>query len=184
MLRHWLARARHQLETQRVAASIAAKPAPSPPVLVNGDPTSRVWEVAIPGSPAVQMRPHMSDGAGYFAVCVDAVAFYLAMLRGVRTMRTSPHGNHCMARRDMHRDYKFGSADRGFAASLSSPVPLALAYVSKDAKGRLAIAGFCDGITRTYWLLASGARSFPVEVEGLDQALFLHEQAGVGPRPG
>lgn len=100
-------------------------------------------------------------------------------------------------------DYKYKWAEDGFAGGAESPVPLAevscgratsdlierrrhLFFFTKEvviARKGLPWLGFTNGITRTIWLLANGAKAFPVECE-LNEAAMLQELAGVpGGRP-
>ncbi|MFT3849903.1 MAG: hypothetical protein QM739_14885 [Propionivibrio sp.] len=59
-------------------------------------------------------------------------------------------------------DYKIEGAADGFSRGRDNPVPLALPTVWVAEDGRLNV-NFTNGITRTIWLLAAGARAFPVE---------------------
>lgn len=178
---------RRLLEIRRVKAAIARQPAPVPAQLVGvtaGPWSSRwptaTWRVVTQSGQEVLVKVTGSfTDTDRYVVHVHADAFYLAMLRTVRVLRTSAHGNTCMARRDMPGDYKYERAAAGFAQSATSPVPLAQPVVGIDAKGRLRV-DFSDGITRTYWLLANGCRSFPVQVHGRKDAYALAERAGVG----
>lgn len=69
----------------------------------------------------------------------------------------------CPPRSQMHRDYKFGDAERGFNYGIANPVPLA--DVSAREVHRQTVIYFTNGVTRTLWLLASGAEVFPVMVD-------------------
>jgi hypothetical protein len=75
-------------------------------------------------------------------------------------------------------DYKFDQATRGFSFGLVNPVPLA-SPVCQYHESVGAYIGFDNGITRTIWLLANGAKSFPVEVYKAEAGL-LSEHAGLG----
>lgn len=93
-------------------------------------------------------------------------------------------------------DYKFHWSDKHFAEGFKNPVPLARVscriepkkpsfWRSLSLKSRTspcdsetASVHFTDGVTRTIWLLAAGARSFPVECPTADAPL-LHRLAGV-----
>lgn len=100
-------------------------------------------------------------------------------------------------------DYKYRWAEDGFAGGEENPVPLAevscgrstsdlierrrhLFFFTKQvviARKGLPWLGFTNGITRTIWLLANGAKVFPVEC-ALDEADELQKLAGVpGGRP-
>lgn len=73
------------------------------------------------------------------------------------------------------KDYKFQYAEEGFSHGITNPVPLAQVnyestggvqnYWSKlTKKTQQGHLSFTNGITRTIWLLAHGAKYFPVEV--------------------
>lgn len=82
-------------------------------------------------------------------------------------------------------DYKFNCAEIGFLQGQRNPVPLARIVCAEHDKyepvykkgfiffrklvGYKTLKehhiGFIDGITRTIWLLANGAESFPIECE-------------------
>jgi hypothetical protein len=161
----------------------AKGPGPAPAVLVDVRNGAATWRLSIPSAThevLVKVDGCPSDGERH-VVHVDAQAFYLGMMRSTSTLRTSEseHGNTCMARQDMPRDYKFHHAVRGFEQSAKSPVPLAQPAVELDGAGRLRV-DFIDGMTRTYWLLANSCSSFPVEVHGQAEARLLAAHAGVG----
>lgn len=81
------------------------------------------------------------------------------------------------------RDYKFHYAETAFSGGIDNPVPLAdLQCHLRDKEGtitslseqifsdnyigkRIPYCSFTDGITRTLWLLANGAESFPVRTD-------------------
>ena len=75
-------------------------------------------------------------------------------------------------------DYKFHYADEGFSHGIDDPVPLA--YPTCEVSSEFGPhSGFINGITRTIWLLAHGAASFPVEANN-ECAVNLNKYAGVG----
>lgn len=154
------------------------RPPPAPAPLLGVRDRTATWRLVVPVAHEVLVKVDGGADSDRYVVHVDADAFYLGMLRSTSRLRTSEHGNTCMARHDMPHDYKFHHAVRGFEASVRSPVPLAQPAVSLDGRGRLRI-GFNDGTTRTYWLLASGCRSFPVEVHGHADAQLLAQHAGL-----
>lgn len=77
-------------------------------------------------------------------------------------------------------DYKFHHAEMGFAHGRDNPVQLAWcdAHYELDRGLPVLHAGFTDGITRTIWLLANGAESFPVSVSSEKSARLLFRGAG------
>ncbi|MGA3983437.1 plasmid fertility inhibition factor family protein [Ralstonia nicotianae] len=90
------------------------------------------------------------------------------------------------------QDRKYLAVGPCFAEGASNPVPLAevRCYPRRESRGawapwrprvapadERAVFDFVDGATRTIWLLANGARMFPVSCEA-DQAPLLFELAG------
>ena len=95
-------------------------------------------------------------------------------------------------------DRKFQYAGAGFDAGPTNPVPLARVVCQRWVRGgfaqirnrvpaqlarivpwpRFNFVGFCDGITRTIWLLSHGADAFPVICDRSDGAMTLCELAG------
>ena len=73
-------------------------------------------------------------------------------------------------------DDKFAYAERGFSHGQSNPVPLA--NVGCHVLGRAPCVSITNGVTRTIWLLAFGAESFPVEC-GHESAEILQRVAGL-----
>lgn len=108
-----------------------------------------------------------------FVVLVDCIKFYQFW----RQSRQS----HCPEYSNMWRDRKYADAEEGFSASLRSPAPLAevSAYPRDGQPG----VYFTNGITRTIWLIANGAKAFPVGIHGADEATFLSQYAGSIPKP-
>lgn len=75
-------------------------------------------------------------------------------------------------------DYKFDKAEDGFSHGADNPVPLAnVGVLSPGGKRTAPCVSFTNGITRTIWLLANGASSFPVYC-GESDAASLHAMAG------
>jgi hypothetical protein len=133
-----------------------------------------VWRVPVLGQADRYMSASASHiGSEMFAVHVDADAFYLAWLRS---------DDQCVLRSQMPCDYKYAYAVDGFAQGSSNPVPLADVGAWNDERGRTHI-GFTNGITRSFWLIANGAPSFPVQVYGRASAEVLHRTAGTAQGP-
>nr|WP_311530886.1 hypothetical protein [uncultured Ralstonia sp.] len=84
-------------------------------------------------------------------------------------------------------DRKFGDAQDGFDDGESNPVPLALVTCRRRSRidrqpglaesARQAAFEFTNGVTRTMWPLANGARVFPMSC-GIAEAPLLYEMAG------
>lgn len=113
-----------------------------------------------------------------WVVVVDAARFLTAW-------RDTPGERSDLARLSAdgwRKDYKFDRAEEGFRRGRSNPVPLALPSVWQPAEGGSPRVDFTNGITRTIWLLAAGAKGFPVECRG-DSARVMAELAGVPEMP-
>lgn len=80
------------------------------------------------------------------------------------------------------QDYKFAEAEDGFSKGRTNPVPLALPGIRPLSEGGPLCVDFTNGITRTMWLLAAGAKAFPVECRSntVDE---LHSLAGIPEMP-
>ena len=74
------------------------------------------------------------------------------------------------------QEAKFPTADRGFSFGYTNPVPLA--KVKCDVHESVSYVAFGDGITRTCWLLAHGARCIPIECDYSSGAERLASLAG------
>lgn len=116
--------------------------------------------------------------------------------------RKEPFGHHATLSHGScstwEKDYKFGDAKDGFSKGRDNPVPLALVHceiykLRKTVERRrflllkqfygyehieFPFVTFTNGITRTIWLLASGAKFFPVECSMRDAEL-LQSLAGL-----
>ncbi len=84
-------------------------------------------------------------------------------------------------KRDMPIDYKFHYAVDGFLEDKHNPVPLADGGANVPGWGSRVY--FNNGVTRTYWLIAHGVASFPIEVSRAEPAIELHRLAGIGEKP-
>jgi hypothetical protein len=169
-----------QLDRAAQAGRIGEPPAPLPH---NKETDSAVWKIHVPNQPPRSMRlDHVPADSDRHVVMVDADKFYRAWLN--RPMPVNdPHGTDgCPLRADMPKDRKYASAVEGFDLEARTPVPLASVHCQRAANGEPQIM-FTNGITRTYWLLANRAESFPVLVSNAAEAQALHQAAGVGPGP-
>lgn len=97
---------------------------------------------------------------------------------------------------DWTQDYKFAEAAKGFSLGAENPVPLARVsfhweithtrfLTSRFGRWRKCFEArpfldFGNGITRTIWLLHSGAQFFPVECSKAEARAF-HTAVGIGP---
>jgi hypothetical protein len=125
-----------------------------------------VFSVAIASGTPVYMsvEPEAFSFEEHAVVLVGADRF-LAM------WRADPHGIHAHdanGNPESWRDHrKFQLAAAGFSHGLPNPVPLAQVFceMGSDAKSGerpICYVSFSNGITRTIWLLANGATTFPV----------------------
>ncbi len=155
--------------------------APETPVLTSINHKSAVWEIALANSQTCSMRCDFGAiDQQIYVVMVDALKFYYYWLISSLYEETLRRSNHCVLIKDMPQDYKYKDAADGFA-NIESPVPLA--NISAGYVDDRPCLGFTNGVTRTFWLLANGAKSFPVEVYYEDAAKHLYDFAGIGEPP-
>lgn len=154
---------------------------PDAPVLTSINHKSAVWEITLANSQTCRMRCNFGAiDSEIFVVQVDALKFYYFWLISSLYEEHEHRANHCVLIKDMPKDYKFKHAVQGFA-NTNSPVPLA--NLSARYVDDRPYIGFTNGVTRTFWLLSNGAKSFPVEVYGEKSANYLYEFAGIGEAP-
>lgn len=106
---------------------------------------------------------------------VDARRF----LQAWRAHETQPESLAFGTPPTWRRSSKFRLAEDGFAGGISDPVPLAQVVCLSFDPERPSTweLDFDDGLTRTIWLLAQGAKVFTIECD-LAQAHILSELAG------
>ena len=176
------------LDQRQIRVELAAldrKPEPSPASaaeLVHVRNHRALWRIAIPGRADRFMsleKGGMDDDR--FVVMADARRFYRAWLASSLDAVHDRRDVTARVLRDMPADYKYRYAVQGFAAGRSSPVPLATVGASEPGKGPA--MHFTNGVTRTFWLLANGAASFPVETFYREDAMRLHRLVGLGANP-
>lgn len=160
---------------------LANRTVPALPELVQCDTRKAVWQIDVPQNASCYMSAesgHIDDIL--YVVQLDTEAFYRAWLHSTHTAKQE-RPDDCRLRRDMPLDYKFHRAAEGFAQGRQNPVPLAeLSVYAHDH--RLSI-GFTNGVTRTFWLIANHAASFPAMVPGEHSARLLNDAAGLTPSP-
>ena len=137
-----------------------------------------MWRVTLRDDTACFMSLRggaMDDDQHVFML--DADRFYRAWLESSLAV---PQGRGCFAklRPDMHSDYKFSEAAKGFACGRANPVQVATTCASPVGQGPGIY--FINSVTRTYWLLAHDASAFPVEVFASASAWRLHRLTGIG----
>jgi hypothetical protein len=169
-----------QLDRAAQAGRIGEPPAPLPH---DKETDSAVWKIHVPNQPPRSMRlGHVPADSGQHVVLVDADRFYRAWLNRPMPVNDLHGTDGCPLRADMPKDRKYASAVEGFDLEARTAVPLANVHCQRAENGEPRIM-FTNGITRTYWLLANQAESFPVLVSNATEAQALHEAAGVGPGP-
>ena len=106
--------------------------------------------------------------------------------RFLEMWRADPIGTHAHdanGSEESWRDHrKFQLAATGFSHGLPNPVPLAQVFCETGGGGKsgelpIYYVFFSNGITRTIWLLANGATTFPVLCP-MPGARWLHEHSG------
>ncbi|MBS0174306.1 MAG: hypothetical protein JSR64_09755 [Nitrospira sp.] len=175
----WIARLRHWREVQQVQAQIHRQAIPAIPELHSVTPNEAVWRIPVPRQSDcfLALEKHNYPPPEEHVVFIDATRFYLAWLKGDQYIRTSPHGDSVMARKDMHLDYKYANVDRYMQGSkriLWLPEPHYLQLGGRHGRIR-----FTNGITRTLWLLSHNCQAFPARVSTHAEAVALHNVAGL-----
>lgn len=148
-----------------------------PPELVSITYKQAVWRIYCDSVKSQYMRSIFPNHAeGIYVVFVDSKLFYKCWLKSSLAIKSNQRFSFCHLLKDMPTDRKFNRAESGFSFGINNPVPLALISAGCVA-GNECIA-FTNGVTRTKWLLANGAKSFPVEVSNQAMALYLHNLCG------
>lgn len=171
---------REKASLDRAHAATAAEPAP--PALVGLDERKATWQIATRASEPCFMSLALGSSNERHVVEVSADKFYRAWLNRPAQLGDKQRSDDCLLRSEMASDYKFPHAAAGFAHGRENPVPLATCSCEVDKNGRPEVS-FENGVTRTFWLLAHQAESFPVEVRSLREARTLHRAAGLGAAP-
>lgn len=87
------------------------------------------------------------------------------------------------SKKDLLADDKYSIADDCFNQPADNPVPLAYFHPLESIRGWNGWVNArgvgVDDLTRTVWLMANGAKEFPVNVRDLQAAKELHEYIGV-----
>ncbi len=105
-------------------------------------------------------------------VCLDRTVFLTAWAAGAPLEQAAlAHG----AEETWRADRKFPDAEGPLSASSSWPVPVG---VMRLAPGKTQGLRFVDGVTRTIWLLANGARVIPVACDDPDDIDVIERIAG------
>lgn len=167
-------------EQQIVDLEIANRGPVQPAMLEHLNADMAIWRVRVPDQEDkfVCLKNSQNDD-NWFVVMVDANKFYRTWLQ-----RRDAFGRHglCVLRQKMHSDYKFKWAIEGFSHGVKNPVPLANCNGHMGEDGIIYL-NFNDGVTRTFWLLANRAESFPIKTYGETLARYIHCAAGIGDGP-
>jgi hypothetical protein len=144
-----------------------------------------VYEVKLPRGGSVFMSVertnYMNDQRT--VVIVDAERFLEVWRTSAKIYPYTTEQIALQSPAEWKTDYKYNHAVDGFSRGESNPVPLAKLWVTPDqGAGKPQQIGFTNGITRTIWLLANGAKSFPIECN-TESAAMLHALAGSGKEP-
>ena len=172
--------AQEKAALDRAAAGTTATPAP--PRLVALDDDKAIWKIATAAGPRFMSVSSKSNDADRFIVEVSGDKLYRAWLNRPAQSADRGRSDHCLLRNAMASDYKFEGAANGFKPGRENPVPLAECYCETGKDGSPYVR-FNNGVTRTFWLLANRAESFPVEARGSASARELHRAAGIRPGP-
>ncbi|WP_138956507.1 plasmid fertility inhibition factor family protein [Vibrio ichthyoenteri] len=120
----------------------------------------------------MKQRLQPSDEDCYFVIFVDRYRFESVWFKGGSGVAPElARGNE----KAWRKDYKFHHAERGFSHGIENPVPLAVMQANYDYPR----VGFTDGITRTVWLLANGAKNFPLFAFNKKTAEYLYKYIGI-----
>lgn len=144
--------------------------------LLHGYAPALVFHVQLASARTIFMSA-LDESQTYAVVEVSAVK----LLTAWRRTEFSPHLD--VANGDANtwpNDAKYASADRSFAIGLENPVPVPLVAIERQGVAALPVLNFIDGITRTIWLLANGADSFPVKCPLQDAHLLVEACGAIG----
>lgn len=173
-----------QQEILQLEASFSASSAcPAVPVLKSINHKGITWGITLANDQACQMHSTFNDiDHEIYVVHVDAQKFYYHWLKSSQFLNQPTRREvNCSLIKDMPKDHKFHRAAAGFANSHFNPVPLA--FISPSVQQGHDCIAFNNGVTRTIWLLANGAKSFPIEVHKQQMAQHLFGLAGIGEPP-
>ena len=140
-----------------------------------------IWEISVPGMKPCYMKLAATSHLDSYVVRVDAEKFFRAWLEGSGVGRNKAPDD-CEPRHRLPEDYKFHWPGRHFPQGIENPVPLADVSIGTRQKGKLSIS-FADGVTRTKWLIANRAESFPVHIRDRECAELMNKVAGMDKAP-
>ena len=134
-----------------------------------------VYEIELPNKNSVYMKiVSASDNNNTYPVIINSEKF----LKYWKNVPNGFHEDFALSHGDKkswQSDYKYHDAEDGFMSGIKDPVPIPriqYAYYATSNYTRV------FNLTRTIWLLANGADSFPVECEGYDNAKNVYNFMG------
>lgn len=168
-----------KLESQRVTEQLENHIDAQVPKLFAMNNKSAKWQIEMSdGTVRFMSNQFTAVDDEFYLVHVDALRFYQYWLNSSIAHVDKHRSINCLVKKLMHTDYKYHRAVIGFSKGSSNPVPVA--QVSAENKNGTPYLGFVNGVTRSFWLLANEAKSFPVEVHYERSAKELFNAAGVG----
>ena len=140
-----------------------------------------IWQISFKDKPIHYMSSNGNYGDCY-VVYVDTELLYLILLiDGLKSNGDDAIEPFHKLRKDLPTDYKYHYAEEAFAKSVESPIPLALIHAGEPSNKPSIF--FTDGITRTIWLIANHALSFPIFTQGAESAHLLNDLVGLTDQP-
>lgn len=150
----------------------------SPPLLECFRGNTAIWSTNVNSNQkcymCVSATPFMNDQR--YVLMVNTRRFYEAWLSNLGRDGSNRRGLDCVLKSQMPSDYKYKNAAEGFSLGIDNPVPLAEVSATEEVNGH--DIRFGNGVTRTKWLIANDAESFPIEVRYEETALIIHGLAG------
>ncbi len=151
------------------------KTLPAAPRRISTNSRDLIWEIELAEDKTAYMQFEEGVSSCQHIVYIDTEKFYYHWLQ-------STDGFHkCPVRTKMPLDRKYAGAETVFSHGRENPVLLADPVI--NFTGNEFSISFSNGITRTMWLIANGAKSFPIQVSEFTQAELFHGLMGVGHAP-
>lgn len=135
-----------------------------------------IYEIELPNKNSVYMNivPTNYYNNETYPVIVNSEKFLEYWKKAPKSCQVDyelSHGNQ----KSWISDYKYKNAEEGFMGGINNPVPIAkIQYIDKTNPNYITVSD----CTRTIWLLANGANSFPVKCEGYNNAKNVYDFIG------
>lgn len=178
-------------EIELLRESLKQHTSPSLPTIIDPQSVQGMWQHpfeqhVIWQIPFKDKPPHYMSSNGHYGdsyvIYVDTELLYLILLiDGLKSNNNNDIEPFHQLRKDLPNDYKYHYAEEGFAKSTEVPIPLALIHAG-EPNNKPSIS-FTDGITRTLWLIANHALSFPIFTHGAESANLLNDLVGLTDQP-